>query len=208
MLVCGFGNCNGTRRGNGGGDNLPVNNVRDAVVENRVGICDACVVHPSGAVRKDSEDEIIALERFDCNVAQGRGEDDVVRDDVVLEDFLEGSLISGCDDGADVLEGLVGGHEYGEVREVQSVVVCAGEAKVDVQAGGFEGAVEAEVAGAVGEELERGAEGEYGVDFVDGYTLAEFDVCLCNGGNSLFSRNNAHIVPIPYQLIILPTREI
>lgn len=65
----------------------------DTVVQDGVGESNSSVVHPSGTIWQDSESQILALERWDGNIAQRSREDDVVGDDVVLENFLEGGLV-------------------------------------------------------------------------------------------------------------------
>lgn len=105
---------------------VPVNNVRDAIVEDVISERDARVVHPRRAVWQDSEDEIIALEGWDRDVTQRSREDDVIGDDVVLEHLLQSSLVSRRDNRADVLERVVGGHEDGVVGEIECVAVGAG----------------------------------------------------------------------------------
>lgn len=132
---------------------VPVDDVGDAVVKDGVRVSDACVVDPSRAIWQNSEDEIISLQRRNGNIAQRSREDDVVGDDVVLEHLLQCSSVRRCDDGSDVLESIIGGYKDGIVGEVQCVAVGTGQAKVNVETGGFEGAIQAQVAGAVGEEL-------------------------------------------------------
>jgi hypothetical protein len=98
----------------GEGD-LPVDDVRNAVVEDAVCEHNLCVVDVCGTVRQDCECEVGTLKRWDGHIAQRRREDDVVGDDVVCEDILEGLHVHRLDDGANVGEGIVGGDKDGEV---------------------------------------------------------------------------------------------
>jgi hypothetical protein len=157
---------------------LPVNNVGDTVEKDVVGEDNLCVVDVDRAIRENGNGQVVALERRHGDVAQRRRENDVVGDEVVLEDFLERGLVGSLEYGANVLEGCVGGHECGEVGDVEACLLGSIETEFDVEVGSFKRGVQGEVSSAVCEELEWGSEGEYGVDLVNGDALAQFDVLL------------------------------
>jgi hypothetical protein len=149
--------------------------MRDTVEQDVVREDNLRAVDPSRTIRQHSEDQIRALQRRNSDIAQARREDDAAGDDVVLEHFLEGRQFRSLKHRPDVLERLVGGHENGEIGDVERRSFFA-EAKIEVQVCGSERGIHGEVARAVGEELEWGAEGEDGVDLVDCDAFAEFDV--------------------------------
>jgi hypothetical protein len=97
---------------------------------------------------------------------------------VVAENLAQRLLVCGRKHGSDLFEGFVSRHEDGEIRDVEASEVGAGFSEGKVQVCGLERGVHGEVASAVGEELEGSAEGEDGVDFVNGDAFAEFDVLL------------------------------
>lgn len=156
----------------------PVNRVRDPIVQDGVGERDPGVVDPGRSVRQHGEGQVRALQRLDRRAAPGRREDDVVGDEAIPKHLAERLRVGRRDHGADGLEGGVLGHEDGAVGngEVADRLVGAGQAETEAQLGRLEGAAHGQVAGAVEEELERGAAGEDGVDLVDGDAVAQFDV--------------------------------
>ena len=115
----------------GNGSDLPVNNVRDTVVQDGVGERDPRIVHPGRTIGQNSKRQVSALETRDCNVAKRRGEDDVVGDDVVGENLLERFNVHRFEHGANVREGFVGGDEDGVVGQIQGLSIGSGQAKLD-----------------------------------------------------------------------------
>ena len=157
-------------------NDLLVDDMSNAVVQDVVGEGDACVVDPGRTVGQDSEGQVVALEGRNSDVAQRWGENDSAGNDVVAKDLLERIHIRRLKHGTDRFERLVGGHEDGEVGYVKALVVGSGQSECEVELSSLQSAVHAEISSAVGEELERGSERKHRVDFVDGDTLAQFDV--------------------------------
>lgn len=162
--------------------------MHDSIPEDVVGEDDLCTIYKGRAVGKDGDRQLLALKGLDGGVAEPGREDDIVGHEVVLQDLLDGSLVGLLEDGADALKRGVVGYEDGEVGNVEQSRVVAGQAKVDVQVGSAQGAVEVGVAGAVGEELERGAESDDLVNLVDDDALAEFDVLHDEGQYFCFEK--------------------
>lgn len=161
--------------------------MRHTIVQNGIRKCDPRAVDPCTTIWQYGENQISARHALDCDVAQARREDDIVGYDVVLKDSLEGSLVGGGEHRSYVFEGFVGGHEDGEVGDVEAGLVGSVEAKVDVQGGGLQCSVKSGVACTVGEELKGSAEGEYGIDFMNGDSLAELDVLVVLLVSSFFT---------------------
>jgi hypothetical protein len=163
----------------GSGDSL-VNDVGNTVEQNVVGEGDACVVDPGGTVGQDCESQVVALESRNCNVAQGRREDDSAGDDVVAEDLLKGLDVRRLNHRTDRLESFISGHKDGEVGDVETFDVSSGLSKCEVELSSLQRAVHGEVASAVGEELEWSSKRKHRVDLVDGDALTQLDI-LCLG---------------------------
>jgi hypothetical protein len=163
-----------------GSSNSLVNDVGNTVEQNVVGEGDAGVVDPGRTVGQDCEGQVVTLESRDCDVAQGRREDDSAGDDVVAEDLLEGLDVRRLNHRANRLESFICGHEDCEVGDVETLDVSSGLAKCEVELSSLQRAVHSEVASAVGEELERSSKRKHRVDLVDGDALTQLDV-LCLG---------------------------
>jgi hypothetical protein len=163
-----------------GSSNSLVNDVGDTVEQNVVGEGDAGVVDPGRTVGQDREGQVVALESRNCDVAQGRREDDSAGDDVVAEDLLEGLDVRRLNHRANRLESFIRGHKDGEVGDVETLDVSSSLAKCEVELSSLQRAVHGEVASAVGEELERSSKRKYRVDLVDGDALTQLDI-LCLG---------------------------
>jgi hypothetical protein len=146
--------------------------MRNTVEKNSVCINDLRTVDPRTPILKNRKDQIRTLETFDRDITQRSGEDDIARNDMVLEDFLQGCLVCRLEHGTYGLKGLIGRYENGKVGDVKTGGFRAGEAKVDGELGGFEGGVHGKVARAIGEELERCAKRQDCIDFVDGDAFA------------------------------------
>lgn len=97
-----------------GGD-LPVDDVRDAIVKDGVWEHDFGVVDVRAPVWQDGECQISALESWNGDIAERRREDDIVGNDMVGKDVLESLHVYGLQDGADVGEGVVGWNKDGVV---------------------------------------------------------------------------------------------
>ena len=150
--------------------------MRNTVEKNSVSINNLRAINPRTPILQNRKHQIRALETLNCNITQRSREDDIARNDVVLEHLLQRCLLRRFKNRSNGFECLVGRHEDGEVGDIEAGGFGAGEAEVDGELGGFESGVHGEVAGAVGEELEGRAEGEDRVNFVDGYAFAEHDV--------------------------------
>jgi hypothetical protein len=99
---------------------------------------------------------------------------------VVAEDLLEGLDVRRLNHRANRFESFIGGHEDGEVGDVETLDVSSGLAKCKVELSSLQRAVHGEVASAVGEELERSSKRKHRVDLVDGDAFAQLDI-LCLG---------------------------
>jgi hypothetical protein len=117
----------------GGSSNSLVNDVGNTVEQNVVGKGDAGVVDPGRTVRQDCESQVVTLESRDCNVAQGRREDDSAGDDVVAEDLLEGLDVRRLNHRANRFESFICGHKDGEVGDVETLDVSSGLTKCEVE---------------------------------------------------------------------------
>jgi hypothetical protein len=168
---------------NSSSGNSLVNDVGNTVEQNVVGEGNAGVVDPGRTVGQDCESQVVALESRNCNVAQGRREDDSAGDDVVAEDLLEGLDVRRLNHRANRLESFICGHKDGEVGDVETLDVSSSLAKCEVELSSLQRAVHGEVASTVGEELKRGSKRKHRVDLVDGDALTQLDVlCFCEYG--------------------------
>ena len=96
-------------------EDLRVNDVGYTVAEDDVGEDDLCVVDIHGAVRANTERDLLSVDRLDSGVGDVAGEDDGAGDGVVGQDAGEGFDAGVAEGGGSGLEGIIVGDEDGQV---------------------------------------------------------------------------------------------
>lgn len=170
--------------------NLLVNDMSNTVGKNDVREQDLGAVDEDSRVVQDCELQLCALLRGDADVANGWREDDVVRDDMILQNIRQRRRVGASQHGANGLECGIGRDEKCEVCCRLARARWVGEAELRRNIGSFDGATVCFVALTRRKEQERGCKRDNLVNDMDYDSVAETEILRSTSARPLSDSAN------------------